>query len=223
MNRASLLFAASVTLLASRPGDARADVLSLRVEAHGGGIGGVGVGGAQEDLAFFKDARGGTYGGLIGVEALFVDVWVDHHQIRDNGGLAGTWTQFMTGIDLDFELRDEPPEDFTADGKKKSKGPKPEGKLKGYIELGIGFGFGVGTGQQIDPPLNNAQVSDKGFLVEGKFGAGFAVGKVLSFGISVPVGLGYYFKNGFANDENNHYSGLQGAVLFVVRGKIKIK
>jgi hypothetical protein len=205
-------------------GTAHADVLSLRLEAHGGGMGGAGVGGAQKDEAFFRDARGGAYGGLIGVEVLFVDVWVNHHQIRDQDGLAGTWTQFMFGLDLDFEMRDPPPQDFTADGKaKKTKKGKKQGKLKGYIELGLGFGFGVGTGQQIEPPLNNAQVSDKGFLVEGKFGIGFAAGKVLSFGVSVPIGLGYYFKNGFANDEDNHYSGLQGAVLLVMRGKIKLK
>lgn len=214
MNRAFVVVA---LLLAA--GEAHADVLSLRVEAHGGGMGGAGMGGAAKDQAFFKDARGGAYGGLVGLEALFIDVWVDHHQIRTGDGLIGTWTQFMTGLDLDFELRDPPPEDFSKDKKK----AQPKGKLKGYIELGLGFGFGVGTGQQIDPPLNNAQVSDKGFLIEGKFGAGFALGKVLSLGVSVPVSAGYYFKNGFANDENNHYSGIEGAVLFVVRGKIKIK
>ncbi len=223
MRFAYLSLAVATSLLAAA-GDARADVLSLRVEAHGGGIGGVGVGGAQEQDAFFTDARGAGYGGLIGLEVVFVDVWVNHHQILNGDGLAGTWTQFMTGIDLDFERRDDPPEEFTADGKKPNPGKdKPEGKLKGYIEAGIGFGFGVGTGQQVDPPLDNAQVSDKGFLVEGKLGAGWALGKVLSLGISIPVSLGYMFKNGFANDEANHYYSVQGAVLLVVRGKLKIK
>lgn len=211
----ALLTAAALVLCA---GDARADLFSVRLEAHGGGMGGVGLGGEATDEAFFNDARGGAYGGLVGVEAVFLDVWVDHHQIRGADGLIGTWTQFMAGLDLDFEFRETPPEDFS-----EKKGAKPEGKLKGYLELGIGFGFGVGTGQQIDPPLDNSEVSDKGFLVEGKFGAGWAMGKVMSVGISIPVGLGYLFKNGFVNDEGNHYYGLDAAVMLVLRAKIKVK
>ncbi len=212
----ALLTAAALVVTAH---DARADLLSVRLEAHGGGMGGTGLGGAAKDAAFFSDARGGSYGGLIGLEALFLDVWVDHHQIVAGDGLIGTWTQFMAGLDLDYEMRDAPPEDFAKD----AKGPKPEGKLKGYLEAGLGIGFGVGTGQQIDPPLDNSEVSDKGFLAELKLAAGFAIGKVMSIGVSLPISAGYYIKNGFANDQGNHYYGIEGALLLVVRAKIKVK
>jgi hypothetical protein len=212
--KVAFLTAAALVVCAA---DARADLLSFRAEAHGGGTGGVGMGGDAKDEAFFNDARGGSYGGLVGVEALYIDVWVDHHQIVSGDGLIGTWTQFMTGLDLDYEMRD-PVDDFSD-----QKGPKPQGKLKGYLEAGIGFGFGVGTGQQIDPPLDNSEVSDKGFLAELKFGAGFAMGKVLSLGVSLPISAGYYIKNGFANDQGNHYYGLEGSLMLVLRGKITVK
>jgi len=217
MNRAPLVLAAAATLFAAR--QAHADILSLRVEAHGGAMGGAGMGGAAKDDAFFKDARGGVYGALVGIEALFIDVWVDHHQIVGGDGLIGTWTQFMTGLDVNFDIHGASTPADASD----PKSAKHEGKVKGYVELGMGLGFGVGTGQQVMPPLDNAQVSDKGFLIEGRFGAGLALGSVLSLGVSVPVSAGFYFKNGYANVTNNHYTGVEGAVLVVLRSKIKLK
>ncbi len=217
MNRLVLASALVLGPLAAvaAPGDAHADILSLRIEGHGGGAGGVGVGGAAKDESFFKGATGATYGGLIGLEVVFVDVWIDHHQFVKGGDLR-TWTNFMTGIDLDFEIRDQSP----APDKGESA---PEGKQKGYVELGIGVGYGVGTGQQVEPPLDASELSDKGFLLEGKFGAGLVLGGVIGLGVSVPVSVGYFFKTGFANDAETQYTSVQGAVLLVVRGKIKIK
>ena len=118
-------------------------------------------------------------------------------------------------FDLDLESRAR---------KKAAKGqPGGEGKQTGFLELGMGFGFGVGTGQQIDPPLDNSEVTDKGFLVEGHFSAGKVFGGGLGVGVTVPVSMGYYFKSGFANDAGNQYLAAQGAVLLIVRGKIKLK
>ena len=94
---------ALVALLLAAPAAAHADLLSLRVEAHGGGAGGVGVGGDQKDNAFQAGARGGAYGALVGAELLFIDGWVSHQQYND-GALIGTWTQFMLGMDVDVDL-----------------------------------------------------------------------------------------------------------------------
>lgn len=201
----------ALAALGAAPAAARADVLSLRVEGHGGGAGGAGIGGAQRDEAFFNGARGPAYGFLVGIEALFVDVWVDHHQILAGDPLS-TWTQFMAGFDLDHELRKPRPEGGG------------EGKQTGYFEVGVGLGFGVGTGQQVELPLNAAQVSDRAFLIEGKLGAGMTLGRgTIGLGVSLPVSVGYFFKSGFANDADNHYWGAQAALLVVVRGKIKLK
>ena len=47
--------------------------------------------------------------------------------------------------------------------------------------------FGIGTGQQVVTPLDNAQLSDKAFLMEGRLGVGTHLSKVFDLGISVPV------------------------------------
>jgi hypothetical protein len=208
-----------IAFLAASAGVARADVLSLRVEGHLGGAGGAGLGGDQaaSDEAFFAGATGATWGFLVGLEALFIDGWVEHHQYADQDDFLGTWTQFMVGLDLDVERLSKPPKG--PDGK-----PLTAPKRTGYFEIGFGAGFGVGTGQQVEPPLDASEVTDRGFLVEGKVGAGLYVANgVLGLGVSVPVQAGYFFKSGFANDEANQYWGAQGALLLVVRGKIKLK
>ena len=214
MKRA-LLLVPLLVLVAAR--DARADVASLRLEGHLGGAGGTGLGGAQKDEAFFEGARGGAYGALVGIEILFVDVWVEHHQFVTPSKFLGTWTQFMTGLDLDLEGRKDVSK---AEAKKGEEGAK-----KSYMEVGIGFGYAVATGQQVDPPLDASEVTDKGFLVEGRFSAGLWVGEHagLGLGITIPISAGYFFKQGFANDVANHYYQAEAAALLVVRGKIKLK
>ncbi|MBK9029751.1 MAG: hypothetical protein IPL61_00155 [Myxococcales bacterium] len=198
--------------LAAAP--AHADLLSLRLEAHGGGGGGVGVAGDQKDNAFQTGARGGVYGGLVGVEVLFIDVWVQHHQFN-NGGLTGTWTQFMTGMDVDVDL-----------GVPAAKPGKAHGRPAGYFEAGLGLGFGVGTGQQVVLPLDNGEVTDKGFVVEAKIGAGWNLGPLFSLGFVVPVSGGYFFKSGpgvVANDQGTHYQAIEAALLVNFRAKLKLK
>jgi hypothetical protein len=211
--------ALTAAVLLATTSAARADVLSLRVEGHLGGAGGTGMGGGEQasEEAFFAGASGATWGFLVGLEALFVDGWVEHHQYADAEDFLGTWTQFMVGLDLDFERFGTKPKGD--DGK-----PTGSAKKTGYFELGLGVGFGVGTGQQVDPPLDASEVTDRGFLVEAKLGAGmyFANGLV-GIGLSLPVQAGYFFKSGFANDVENQYYGAQGALLLVVRGKFKLK
>ncbi len=218
MNRLACLMTvpvAAAVLLSAAP-EARADLLSLRAEVHGGGGGGVGVGGSRQDEAFHKGASGAAYGALLGVEIAFIDVWIDHHQFTDGSGVS-TWTQFMTGLDLDFERKEKLPPAQQGEA-------QPEPKRTGYVEIGLGLGFGVGTGQQVMPPLSNDEITDKGFLLEAKFGIGMALGRVLSIGLSVPVSAGYFLKNqGFANDTGTHYYSVQGEALLVLRGKFKIK
>jgi len=198
-------------------GSASADILSVRIEGHGGGAGGLGVAGDRKDDAFQNNARGGAYGGLLGVEVLFVDAWVQHRQYND-GALLGTWTQFMTGLDLDLPIGGGDP----IPGK---KDPDAKTPAKGYFELGLGLGFGVGTNRQVDPPLDNSEVNDKGFLVEGKLGAGYNLGSVASLGVLVPVTAGYYFMSdlGTANNTGTHYQAIEAAFLVNLRFKIKVK
>ena len=103
---------------------------------------------------------------------------------------------------------------------------KGRGRPRGYFEAGLGLGFGVGTGQQVVLPLDNGEVTDKGFLLEAKVGAGWNLGPLFSLGVLVPVSGGYYFKSGpgvVANDQGTHYQAVEAAVLVNFRAKLKLK
>jgi hypothetical protein len=203
-----------VAALAAGSSLAHADVISIRGEAHGGGVGGIGLGGDLKDSAFFKNAPHGMYGVQVGAEVVFIDGWIQHHQFTDGSRIA-TWTQFMVGMDIQIPMGQGPPGP--------DKKPTPG---KGYAELGFGAGFGVGTGQQVDPPLDASEVTDKAFLGEGFFGFGRHLGKLFDIGIKVPVSTGYFFKSTMglvANDLSTHYTGLQVEALVYFRVQIKVK
>lgn len=201
----------AVVLAMAAPATASADVLKLFLEAHGGGALGTGTGGDPviKDAAFFAKAPHLAYGALIGAEFLFLDAGIQHHQFTDGSRIA-TWTQFGVGIHGTIDLGD-------AKQQKAHEG--------GYFELGGGGWFGVGTGQQVMPPLDNAQITDKAFLLEGRVGLGKHLSNVFDFGVSVPVSWGYFFKNGngaAANDTSTHYRGIQGEALLVLRANIRL-
>jgi hypothetical protein len=190
---------------------ASADVLKLFVEADGGGVYGKGTGGEPviKDAAFFAKAPHLDYGVLVGAELLFLDAWIQHHQLTDGSRIA-TWTQFGAGVHGLIDLGD-------AKQQKAHEG--------GFFEFGVGGWFGLGTGQQVMPPLDNAQISDKAFLVEARLGIGTHLSNVFDFGLTVPVSWGYFFKNGdgaVANDTSTHYQGVQGEALLYLRANIRL-
>jgi hypothetical protein len=133
---------------------------------------------------------------LVGVEVLFIDAAIGHTQFIE-GGVHGTWTEFMLGLDTSVPL----------------SGPL-------YLDVGGALGFGLGTGQQVEPPLDNAQVTDKGFFAQARVGADYRLGSMVSVGVTVPVTWGYLFKNGpgtAANDTDNHYTSLSAVPMLYVR------
>jgi hypothetical protein len=190
---------------------ASADVLKLFVEAGAGGAYGTATGGDQrlKDSAFFAKAPHFEYGVLAGVELVFLDAWIQHHQLTDGSRIA-TWTQFGLGVHFQAGLGD-------AKQQKAHEG--------GFFELGLGGWFGLGTGQQVSPPLDNAQITDKAVLVEGRVGAGTHLNSVFDLGVAVPLSWGYFFKNGNGaaiNDASTHYQGVQGEVLVFLRGNLRL-
>ena len=207
----ALSFAMVVALVLAMAAPASADVLKLFAEAHGGGGFGTATAGdpVAKDSAFFSKAPHLAYGALVGAEFLFLDGMIQHHQFTD-GSRISTWTQFGVGVHGTID---------TGDAKQQKA---HEG---GYFEFGAGGWFGLGTGQQVMPPLDNAQITDKAFLLEGRVGAGKHLSSVFDFGLTVPVSWGYFIKNGngaAANDLSNHYRGVQGEALLVLRANIRL-
>lgn len=204
----------ALALLAS---PARGDVLTISGDAHGGGMFGTGTNGALKDEAFFARVPNATYGVAASARFFFLGGTIQHHQYvgpRINTDGAGekpslaTWTQITAGLDFTVDL-----------------GTDQQKKLKqgNFIQVAAGAGFGVGTGQQVNPPLNNEQIDDKAFLIEGKFAFGKHIGKHWDFGLMIPVSYGYYFKNGVpANMLDNHYQGIHVEALAFLRLRIKI-
>ena len=214
MRFASVLVAAIVS---SAPTVASADVFKLYAEGHAGGTVGKGTGGDLVDnangidAAFFEKAPHVTYGALVGARFLFLDAQIQHHQLTDGDRIA-TWTQFAAGLDFELGLGEQTPAQ-----KKSGKGS--------YLGVGVHVGFGLGTGQQVSPPLSNDEITDKGFLVEGKLGFGKHLNKVFDIGVVVPVSYGYFFKNtggAVANDVSTHYQSVQAAALLVLRANIRL-
>jgi hypothetical protein len=199
---------APLVIVAALAASASADTLKLFGEVHGGGMYGQGTAGDQKDTAFFQKARGGAYGGLIGGEFLFFDAWIQHHQYFSNG--LKTWTQFGVGIHFTNDLG-------SAEERKAGKG--------GYLEFGGGLWFGLGTGAQVMPPLDNAQITDKALIGEGRIGIGKHIDKVFDFGVVVPVSYGYFLKSGngaAANDLSTHYRGFEVEALLALRANIRL-
>lgn len=202
--------AVTATILAM-PAVASADVLKLFVEADAGGVAGKGTSGDQaiKDNAFFAKAPHLDYGVLVGAEFVFLDAWIQHHQFTDGDRIA-TWTQFGLGVHAQV--------DFGSPAQQKAH----EG---GFFEFGGGGWFGLGTGQQVMPPLDNAQITDKAFIAEGRVGIGTHLSHVFDIGVQVPVSWGYFVKNGngvSVNDSSAHYQAVQGEALLYLRANIHL-
>ena len=200
---------ASLSILLALAAPASADTFKLFGELHGGGMYGQGTAGAQKDSAFFPKARGGAYGALIGGEFLFFDGLIEHTQYVNSDGLK-TWTQFGVGMHFTSDTG-------SAEDRKAGKG--------GYIEFGGYLWFGLGTGAQVMPPLDNAQITDKAFLGEGRLGFGKHLDKIFDLGVVVPVSYGYFFKSGngaAANDLSTHYRGVEAEALLTLRANIRL-
>jgi len=207
---------------------ARADVFTLFGQADGGGMYGKGTSGAQEDNAFFAKAPHGMYGAELGARFFIFEGTIQHHQYTDGSRIA-TWTQFFLGthfsLDLDAGSPAPPPPDPTNHSNPKPA-PKPDTSRHGtFLEASVGVAFGLGTGQQVSPPLDNSQITDKSIAGEARFGVGKHFGNVIDVGLQVPVSYAYFIKNGtgiVANNLDNHYRGFEAEALLYLRANIRL-
>jgi hypothetical protein len=199
--------------------DASADLLSGTVRVQGGGAGGVGISGVVKDEAFSDGVRGGTYGARVGVEVLFFNLWIGHDQYVNSDGLLGTWTTLpMIGFDTQFDVGQ-------GEAIANPTGKMKQGPADWFVHLAFGAGFGLGTGQQVEPPLDNAQISDKGVMFEGEIGINKKLGDSFSLGLAVPLQYRIMFKNdadAVANDASDRYTSVAAAALVNLRFKLKL-
>ncbi|HEU0033683.1 MAG TPA: hypothetical protein VFQ53_23815 [Kofleriaceae bacterium] len=208
----------SLVLLTMTATAADADAVVVYGDLQGGGMYGKATGGdaAVQDQAFFANVPNALWGLSVSGRFLFLGGTIQHQQFVGNGDLA-TWTQLTAGLDFAVDLGGDTPSAAPSDKDKKKE------RKGAYVHLTAGGGFGVGTGQQVDPPLDNAQIDDKAFLLQGSLGIGKHLGSFLDVGLSVPVTYGYFFKNGVpANDLSNHYQGIHVEALAYLRLYIKL-
>lgn len=201
----------SIAVLAAAPA-ANADVVVVMGNVHGGGMVGKGTSGDQKDEAFFANAPNGAYGLSLTGRFLFLAADITHRQYSFFGGETEnslrTWTQFSAGVDFEIGLG-------STQQKKERKGS--------FFQVSAMAGFGLGTGQQIEPPLDNGEVTDKGLMLGGKIALGTHLSKHFDMGLMIPVQYGYFFKNGVAaNDVSNHYQGIHAEALLFLRLYLKL-
>jgi hypothetical protein len=211
------LLATCLFLLA--PGSASADVLTLRADVKAGAGGGKGMFGERKADSFHEGHGALSYGVNAGAEVFFVDLWIQHDQFV-GGGNVSTWTQFMAGFDVEIDLGEK------TGGTKDASGKTVGGYNSMFAELGMGAGFGVGTGQQVVPPLDNSQVTDKGFVFEGRAFVAHRLSKVFAVGLMLPAQFGYFTKSGAgtaANNVDNHYSAVSAAAMLTFRSSWNLK
>lgn len=198
--------------------DAHADMFGASVQLQSGYADGWGVAGAQRDAAFHDGASGLSYGARAGFRIFLMEGWVEHNQLVGTGGLRGTWTQFMGGARAEFGIGDE----------RTGSALNEDGEIVGaynryYGTVGLGIGYGVGTGQQVEPPLSQSQITDKGFVGQLQFGLGYRITDMFAVGFDLPIQGGYLFKGGeghFANREDSQYQSIQASALLYFRTRI---
>ncbi len=196
--RALAPFALALLAALSGATPARAALFELSASLRVGAATGTGIGGAQQDRDFFAGARGATYCARAGLEVLWLRVTLEHDQFTDFSTVTGTWTQLMVGPHFAFPLNEAPP------------GERPSL----YADLGVAVGAGIGTGRQIVPPLDNAQISDRGLMLELQLGIEKRFGRFFGVGISLPLAWGYLVKNDVpANDTSSWYQSFHGMLL----------
>jgi hypothetical protein len=176
------LGAVAAASLLARPAAAR--LLDLRA---GGLVGGLTGWGTTDNTPDFFDRKSGAGAGVeVGARLLVFDFSLNFVQLFDGNGRNGTFSQALVGLAFDIPVGNQ----YFA------KNELGAGKSQNIIRPIVGAGFGIGTPEPVQPPLDNAQISDKGFV--SRMGVGYehyfnpfiAVGAQADFGYHYFVGGG---------------------------------
>jgi hypothetical protein len=122
----------------------------------------------------------------VGARLLIFDFSVNFNQLFDGNGRNGTFTQALAGIAIDIPIGNQV---F-------AKGDIGEGKSKNILRPIVGAGFGIGTPEPVSPPLDNAQISDKGLVTRAGLGYEHFFNSFIGAGTQVDFGYHYFVGGG---------------------------
>lgn len=194
------LGALAAGIFAARPAEAR--LLDLRAGVRAGGLTGWGTTSNTPD--FFERRRGPGAGFEVGARLLVFDFSVNFTQLFDGSGRNGTFTQALVGIAIDVPVGNQ----YFA------RGSLGAGQSQNIIRPIVGAGFGFGTPEAIHAPIDNAQLSDKGFVSRAGVGYEHFLNPFIGVGAQVDFGYHYFVGGGqsmlAANETHSagyHFSG----------------
>jgi hypothetical protein len=185
-----VLVAAAVLAMAGTAGRAEARVFDLRAGVRAGGIDGWGSSSTTPD--FFNHTSGGAAGFELGARLLIFDVSANFLQVLNSNGRVGTLTQLLGGIQIDVPV---------------GQAKLPNGKSQNIFRPGFVAGFGFGTAGPVHPPLDNAQVSDKGIVSQIEIGYEHFLGPFLGIGVEGDLGWHYFLGGQVINSSLDYSSG----------------
>jgi hypothetical protein len=160
--------------LASAPATAR--LVDLRAGLRAGGL--TGWGATSKTPDFFDHTRGGAVGLEVGVKLLVFDLSVNFTQVLDGNGRSGTLTEFLGGFVIDAPI---------------GPGHTEAERNRLLLRPGINAGFGFGTPKPVSPPLDSAQISDKGLVTQLQLGLEYFLNPYIGVGAQVIGGYHYFF------------------------------
>ena len=159
---ATLLEAAGLLVLTVRPAEAR--LVDLHVAGQVGALGGWGSSSRPD---FFDHTHGGTVGAEAGLKLLVFDLSGSFTQVLNSSGASGTLTQLVLSIDVDIPL-----------GRRRLS----TGQTVQIIHPSVGGGVAFGTPGPVNPPLDAAQISDKGLVVPARVGYEYFLNPFIAVG-----------------------------------------
>lgn len=191
--RLGLAVLGALALVARDAPRAEAKLLDLYASMKGGWVTGQGSNSLAANASdYFDLAQGPSMGFELGAEVLFIDFIVSgtrifdqrsQDEVRVSGPGGGTLFQFLLGLDGDFAL-DSHPEPST------------------FLRLGVNGGVALGLHRDVRPPLDNDQVSDKGFVWNGVVALDYHLNKLFVVGLEASPGYHFFFPGGAAANQN---------------------
>jgi hypothetical protein len=126
------------------------------------------------------------------------DLSANYLQVFDGGGWGGTLTQFLLATEIDIPI-----------GHTKMS----DGHSRQILRPSVGAGFGFVTPSPVDPPLNAAQISNKGIVTQGKFAYEFFLNPFMGVGGEGIFGYHYFIDGQEAANSQEATSGVHMALL----------